>query len=387
MRKQKYALVLSGGGFKGAFQAGAIQYMSENWERITGEPSPMKFDIIAGVSVGSLNGVLVAMNKLEVMINLWKDVGQNAELIYTSEFIDTKAAGEKVKFKLDPEKLKKKFFPDFKFRLNLGKLIQVVFSKKKKEQIVEEVLKQVIEEAAKNLSTFKALADNRPLYALLQKHVRRAEIQPDTVFICGSVSLANGKYYSYRHLDFDDDAELQKAVLASTAMPVVWEPVNVVRTKIETSTHLVDGGIRNVSPLKDVIDHINADPDGIPYRVFIINCNTGKVEIQENPDKMNIAEIAVRSLNDIAITEIFNDDLKEFLRINDLVLQAEEGDPVFRFKNYDYDLRQRTDNVLRYFRTDIIEPDPGVLGDTLVANPEIIERRIRHGREKMVKLS
>lgn len=46
--KHKYALVLSGGGFKGAFQTGALNYMRENWKTITGEDKEMHFDIIAG---------------------------------------------------------------------------------------------------------------------------------------------------------------------------------------------------------------------------------------------------------------------------------------------------------------------------------------------------
>jgi hypothetical protein len=66
--------------------------------------------------------------------------------------------------------------------------------------------------------------DNTSLHELLKKYVKQSDIQPDTIFICGFASWANGKYYSYNHLDFDDDAELQKAVHASTAMPVVWEP-------------------------------------------------------------------------------------------------------------------------------------------------------------------
>ncbi|MBL7728612.1 MAG: patatin-like phospholipase family protein, partial [Dinghuibacter sp.] len=31
MQKTKYALVLSGGGFKGAFQLGALNYLKDHW--------------------------------------------------------------------------------------------------------------------------------------------------------------------------------------------------------------------------------------------------------------------------------------------------------------------------------------------------------------------
>ena len=42
---KKTALVLSGGGFKGAFQVGALQYLKNNWSRIDPSGSPMKFDL------------------------------------------------------------------------------------------------------------------------------------------------------------------------------------------------------------------------------------------------------------------------------------------------------------------------------------------------------
>ena len=49
------ALVLSGGGAKGAFQFAAEKYARE----VKG----YQWDIIAGVSVGALNGSLIAMKK------------------------------------------------------------------------------------------------------------------------------------------------------------------------------------------------------------------------------------------------------------------------------------------------------------------------------------
>ena len=69
--KTKFALVLSGGGFNGAFQVGALKYISENWKAISGLDTPMKFDIISGVSTGAINGALVAMNELDLLHNLW----------------------------------------------------------------------------------------------------------------------------------------------------------------------------------------------------------------------------------------------------------------------------------------------------------------------------
>ena len=65
--QKKYALVLSGGGFKGAFQVGALQYLLENGIRHNDGTVMInpKFDFIAGVSVGALNGSFMAMEDFE----------------------------------------------------------------------------------------------------------------------------------------------------------------------------------------------------------------------------------------------------------------------------------------------------------------------------------
>lgn len=60
---KKVALVLSGGGAKGAFQ-----YRAEKYAR---EEKNYKWDIIAGVSVGALNGTMLAMENYERLDELW----------------------------------------------------------------------------------------------------------------------------------------------------------------------------------------------------------------------------------------------------------------------------------------------------------------------------
>ncbi len=58
-------LVLSGGGARGSYQAGAIKALSE---------SGLKFNLIAGTSVGALNGAFVATEKITRMINIWENI-------------------------------------------------------------------------------------------------------------------------------------------------------------------------------------------------------------------------------------------------------------------------------------------------------------------------
>ena len=60
---KKVALVLSGGGAKGAFQ-----FMAEKYAR---EVKGYRWDIIAGVSVGALNGTMLAMGKYKQLEDIW----------------------------------------------------------------------------------------------------------------------------------------------------------------------------------------------------------------------------------------------------------------------------------------------------------------------------
>ena len=63
---KKTALVISGGGAKGAFQM-----MAEKYAR---EQKGYRWDIIAGVSVGALNGMMLAMQKYARLEELWRNL-------------------------------------------------------------------------------------------------------------------------------------------------------------------------------------------------------------------------------------------------------------------------------------------------------------------------
>lgn len=60
--KQKTALVLSGGGSKGAYEVGCIRALKE---------LGYAFDIVCGTSIGALNGLLVAQNDYDLLYDLW----------------------------------------------------------------------------------------------------------------------------------------------------------------------------------------------------------------------------------------------------------------------------------------------------------------------------
>lgn len=283
--EKKVALVLSGGGAKGAFQVAAEKYAREQ--------KGYHWDVIAGVSVGALNATMLAMAKYARLEQMWRKLSDDQ--VYTGG-------------------------------VNLWSLLKVV------------------------LFGAKSFYGNEPLWELIER-----EVDPQQVVVdlrVGAVSLRTGEYVYFRPTDMG----FEKAVLASTAIPIVWAPVDVsARYK-----DMVDGGVRNVSPLGDVLD---AEPD----EVVVINCNPRKGPPLGGP-LGNAVDIGMHAL-DVALNEIFVNDLREFLRINHNVRETAQAGVT---------LHNEDGKPFKYYEVKIIEPDKP-LGDTLDFSPEATEQRMQAG--------
>jgi NTE family protein len=286
---KKTALILSGGGAKGAFQCGAEKYARE--------ARGYHWDIIAGVSVGALNAVMLAMEKYQRLFEIWNTISNDQ--VFTGGF-------------------------------NLISAFKVLF------------LRQ------------KSFYGNEPLRQMLH-----AEFEPEKLRVdlrVGTVSLVTGNYIQFR----PGDAHLDKAVLASTVMPIIWSPVEIS----PDLQNMVDGGVRNISPLGDVLD---AEPD----EIIVINCNRQAANPLPVAPK-NVVEIGQRTL-DLLLNELFISDLREFLRINALVKQAADQDVIL--------VNPSTGMPFKYYECKIIEPvEP--LGDTLDFSQVHVQRSLRLGAER-----
>jgi predicted acylesterase/phospholipase RssA len=73
--REDNALVLSGGGARGAYQAGAIAALVQQSGVRDGEPLP-SFDVICGSSIGALNGWFVATGQYTLLSQLWQTIGK-----------------------------------------------------------------------------------------------------------------------------------------------------------------------------------------------------------------------------------------------------------------------------------------------------------------------
>lgn len=284
-KNKKIALILSGGGAKGAFQCGA--------ERYAREVKGFHWDIIAGVSVGALNGVMLAMGKYQRLFEVWNSISNDQ--VYAGGF-------------------------------NLWRVLRLLFGA-------------------------KSFYSNDPLSRLL-----KAELEPEKItaeLLIGTVSLITGEYVQFTR----DSPALAEAILASTTIPVIWSPLDVD----EQNLSMVDGGVRNITPLGDVLA---LEPD----ELVVINCSPQRPTcLSQTPS--NVLQIGLRSL-DLMMNEIFVNDLREFQRINALVRQAEEKGMVLTHPH--------TGRPYRYVPCHVIDPDYD-LGDTLDFSQETVQASLKAG--------
>jgi len=325
----KHALVLSGGGAKGAFQIAAVRQLLEEHGFEDSATGQHHFDIITGVSVGALNGALLAMHAQKKLYALWDLVVQNGkEEILTSSAIRENGA------------------------FNWWGVIWNALG--------------------------ASIASNKPLHDKLKKHIKLEYFKNSNVVNkFGAVDLKSGKYEALGNKEFERDEDFQNWILASSAMPIFWEPVEHVRSTRGNFNMIVDGGIRDNSPLRDAINIINGqhyhpelNPENKPFRIIIINCSDSGISGAPNL-KSNMLAIATRSLLDIAFNEILRNDFELFLEINHLVREAKAKGAG--------QLENRAGKYLVEYEYALIEPN-GSTGETLDFTRERLTSRMNMGR-------
>lgn len=296
------AVVLSGGGAKGAFQAGALQVLKENGYR---------FDIVSGVSVGSLNGAMLATDQLPTLIEIWENL--SPELVLREQSLFTIA---------------RKYLS---YKIGLGR---------------------------PPLSKF----NNAPLQQLMREFLLNKKVT--IPFHFGFVKLETGAYIQavVRHDNNHkiDEADL-KRILASTAIPVIFNPV------MQGDSVWVDGGLRNISPIKEVLPF---NPD----RVIIIPTEPLE-EATEAAEIRDIINIAFQAIT-IMLDEIFEEDIDRFLSINRLVEQAEKEGVTLKKSNGD---------PYKYIDPLIIAPKNG-LGSAIDFENNRLRDLLELGRERALEV-
>lgn len=286
-------LVLSGGGTKGAFQIGALNYLTRK--------SGMLWDAVIGVSIGALNGAMIAQHKLDRLNDIWLEI-QPSDI--------------------------------YKGKINLGACLKVALGR-------------------------NYLLSSTPLMKLI-----RREIGTDTFhvpFYTGIVDLEIGLHFCYPHTCVPRSREyMLQAILASTAIPVIFPPVRFSRPG--PVGLYVDGGVRNTSPISKAIG-LGAD------EIVVVNCSPEYMLRQRNIK--GGLKIGMRTL-DIALNELYVEDIRRFTEINHLVKQAEAAGVTLT--------KPGSEDSYKYIKAMIVRPAMP-LGDILDFDPSVIRERMRAGYE------
>jgi NTE family protein len=334
------ALVLGGGGARGAFQVGMLQELVGTKE--------LDFTILRGVSVGALNAAFLAQapvgaSDAESLANLRAQVAKLHSL-WTREI-----------------------------KGNHG----------------------VYAERPGGFAGLIAGADSlfsvKPLRALIKKHLSLDALRSSgRDFAVGTVSLISGEYKEWTPAD---DDFLEKLV-ASTAIPVVFP---LVRVKKDV---LVDGGVRNITPLSSAF---KAKPDELYVLLTsrIIRDANGDLPdsaVQEHDPrqwdenwlgtKVGGLDVLKRTL-DILTDEIYLDDIRGALdwnrvaaAINDLTAAASAATVPSPVRQTATALRQALKEVhKRHVPIHVLAPTIwfGQDNSSTEFDPERIRAAIQHG--------
>jgi len=277
MKRPWRALVLGGGGAKGEFELGALEFLAEKG---------CGFDFFSGVSVGALNASVLAQHAkldeaVERLKGLWDSIRTDSD-IYTNPF------------------------PGGPVGAGLGALLSL---------------------ASESGWARDSIHASGPLKELIAKHVAWENLERSgKTWAIGVTSLTDGSYYLVANdaplmaaarkegttleltLKRDRNGSIpDKAVdfiLASASMPVLFPPVDIYGHRF------VDGGLRDITPLSSAFKAAKSrrpKPTGI--QIIVMSTSPAVLGPRDENAMDSGREIASRTV-DIMAHEILQNDLR-----------------------------------------------------------------------------
>ncbi len=341
----KYALVLSGGGARGAYEAGVLNYIRSRLPaEIAGSPL---FQIYTGTSIGAANATFAAANAHDPtrqgagLRELWG--GVTDEQVYLS---DSRA--------LTGFLIKSGTFMAAKF---LG--LEGLLEKHRKAKAAPFPFKGVLDP-----SPFANYLRSHLVWPNLHRNVRRRVIDAvalsTTHMMSGEVAVFVEKHRDVHYREGGAYTKFcmlsPKHVQASTAIPLLFPTQRIGRH------YFGDGSLRQNTPMSPAI-HLGAD------RLLVVSTyrkrndlpppGAGNVPMESAP---TVGDILGTYLDSIFVEKL-DHDLEQMRRINGLIQDFEEiyGERALRIINARR--RERSSQEIRKIEPFVITPsqDLGVL--------------------------
>ncbi|MEL6869314.1 MAG: patatin-like phospholipase family protein [Pseudomonadota bacterium] len=283
----RLALVLPGGGARGAFQVGVLKAIAELLPAKQRNP----FRIISGTSAGAINSVVLASKaqRFRFAVNEMERVwaGFHTHMVYKSDALTM-------------------------LKTSMHWMAALVFG-------------------GLGVANPKSLLDNAPLHALLSRNVRFPRIQAniDKGFV-DAVAVTAAGYSSSRSVTFFQAAEHMQEwsrtrrvgkrislhldhLMASIAVPMIFPPVAI------GGEFFGDGAMRQATPLSPAV-HLGAN------RILVIGVRDERADHLEQSDRApeppGFGQIAGYMLDTLFLDGLYS-DLERLARINRLIDSVE----------------------------------------------------------------
>lgn len=204
----KIGLVLSGGGAKGAYEAGVFKTL---WE--LGLVDNVK--VISGTSVGAVNALLFSMNDRKVVRESWNNISYS-------------------RFLTNEEKSR---------RITLPAIVKKIRNLHGENEMIQELGENDI-----GLISQKGIKD------FIEEYVQMETIRESGRDLYACAYNIDKQRAEYFHLNEYTDEEMLEVILASCAIPFLFLP------RIIDGCRYADGGIKSPEYLNKDIDNVPIDP-------------------------------------------------------------------------------------------------------------------------------
>ena len=255
---KKTALVISGGGSKGAFAVGVVKYIFENHPEI-------KFDMVCGTSTGALMTPLVAIKELPLMEQIYTTKS-------TSDIVDTTRVG-------------KRFLNGANSIFDGSPLVRLA------------------------QETYTQARYNKILQTSVDIFINTVCLQTQKVVVFSNKDMPLAGQ-DYDVIKVADKEELIRAIIASASQPFFMSPIDI-RSSDATPRQYVDGGLREYLSIQLAIDNGATD-------IYAVALSPKDYVSDEKPliDLIEILKTSVDifstdvGVSDVRIPQIYNQGLK-----------------------------------------------------------------------------
>lgn len=244
MENRTWGLVLSGGGGKGAYQIGVLKAMEE-----LGMLDEV--EAIAGSSIGALNAVLLAQQDQKKMEEVWNKI--TPDQIFSAEISSADILSEIADI-----------FHDVKEFLESATLDQFIKSARTDGLCSRTGLIKIMDE---HIDFDKIRNYQKEIYVTIAKVVNGTPV---------------AEYHTLRD---KTDEQIRKLLLASSALPVIYDAVDIDGIMYR------DGGIADNVPIKPLRD------SGLK-NFYVLRHSEGKVTFTENSENGE-RELLIRPSHEI----------------------------------------------------------------------------------------